>query len=140
MIPRVSMPTSAAPAVPLDVCVCVCVCVLFPSILVTVVPHIKARPVLHFAACFSVRLNQPGSKRRGRIPEAFFFTAVFASMPHLLLRCFASIFYREKGPAVPSVVDNEVELCQLAKLFAFYRFRSPATKMTKNHSRRDSNP
>ena len=93
--------------------------VSFPSILVTV-PPIKARPVLHFAACFSVRLNQPGSKRRGRIPEAFFFiTAVFASMPHLLLRCFASIFYREKGPAVPSVVDNEVELCQLAKLFSF---------------------
>ena len=30
---------------------------------------------------------------------------------------FASIFYREKGPAVPSLVDNDIGFCQLTKLF-----------------------
>jgi len=42
----------------------------------------------------------------------------------------ASIFYREKVSAVPSLVDNEVQFCQqLTKLFTFlYRFRPPDTK------------
>ena len=31
----------------------------------------------------------------------------------------ASIFYREKGSAVPSLVDNDFEFCQLTKIFSF---------------------
>ena len=103
---------------------CVCVCVFFPAILVTA-PSDQGETCaslcsvfrgLHFPAYFSVSLNQPGSHRRRANTGAFSFLLFL--MPHLLLRCLPPFFYREKGPAVPSLGYNDVEFCQLTKLFS----------------------
>ena len=46
---------------------------------------------------------------------------------------FTSIFYRVKGPAIPSLVDNEVEFCQLPKLCQlFTAFDRQLRKREKN--------
>ena len=104
---------------------CVCVCVSFPSILVTV-PPMKVRGVLRFAAysgdytsqrISSVPLNQPGVTQEGANTGAFSFLFFFNAPP--LPAVIASIFYREKGSAFPSLVDNEVEFGRLTKLFSF---------------------
>ena len=85
--------------------------------------------MLHFTAFsrdytlqrFFVLLNQPASHRRGRTLGLFLFSLFFffdAPPPPAVL---ASIFYREKGSsAVPSLVDNDIEVCRLTKLFELF--------------------
>ena len=45
---------------------------------------------------------------------------------------FTSIFFREKGSAVPSLVDNEVEFCRLTKLFSFLPLSNASYESEKN--------
>ena len=109
-------------------CVCVCVCVSFPSILVTV-PPIKAGRVLHFAAYsghytlqrfFFCPSKPTGVTQEGANTGPLSFP--LSSMPRLLLRCLPPFFCREKGPTVPSFVDNDrmkSNFCQLTRIFSF---------------------
>ena len=53
---------------------------------------------------------------------------IFSAPPPTIL---ASIFYHDKGSAVPSLVDHEVEFRQLTKLFSFYRFRPSSNESEK---------
>ena len=66
---------------------------------------------------FSVPLNQPESHRRGRTLGLFSSPCIFFDAPPPPA-VFASILDCEKGSAVPSLVDNEGELCQLTKCFS----------------------
>ena len=45
---------------------------------------------------------------------------------------FASIFDREKGSAVPSLVDNDIEFRQLTKLFSFLLLSTASYEMRKS--------
>ena len=45
---------------------------------------------------------------------------------------FASICYREKGSAVPSLVDNDIEFRQLTKLFSFLLLSTASYEMRKS--------
>ena len=64
-----------------------------------------------------VPLSQQGSHWEGGEPWGFFIFFFFfdAPPPPAVL---ASIFYREKGSAVPSLVETTSNLCQLTKLFS----------------------
>ena len=57
---------------------------------------------------FSFSLDQPGSHIRGggRTLGLFF---LFSILLHLVLRCLPPFFYRERGSAVASLVDTDVE-------------------------------
>ena len=89
----------------------VCLFVSFPSILVTV-PPIKARRVLHFAACSGditlqrtfFRLSKlTGVTQEGANTRDFLFSLCFLCCPHLLLRCLPPfLFARRVQPSLPS--------------------------------------
>ena len=93
----------------------VCVCVFFPSCVgespsdqgETCASPCSVFRRLHFVAHFSVRLHQPGSHRRGQTLGRISFIIFFHAPP--LPTVFASIYYRERSSAVPSLVSNEVK-------------------------------
>ena len=83
---------------------------------------------LHFfPAIFFCPSKPTGVTQEGANTGAFSFFVFFSASPPSAV--FTSIFLFEKDPAVPSLVDSNIGVCQLKKLFGFYRFRPPATKV-----------
>ena len=114
------------------VCVCVCVCILLVYFGDSPSDQGETFASLCSVCILSVRLNHPRSHRRGRTLGLFCFSFfVFLLCPPPPPAVFAYILCREKGSAVPSLVDNDVEFCQLTKLFSFYCFRPPDQKVRK---------
>ena len=81
-------------------------------------------------------ISKPSGVTQERANTAGAFYVLFSLNAPPPPAVLASIFYREKGSAVPSLVDNDVEFGQLTKFSAFYRFRPPAMKVRKNTPRR----
>ena len=97
---------------------CCCCCVFVPSILATV-PPIKARRALENctgSVHFSVQLQLPGVTQEGGF---FLLALVFFAPPS---SCDACLHFLSKEAWVRlflSLVNNEVELCLIKKLFTY---------------------
>ncbi len=67
-----------------------------------------------------------GKHREGLSPSFY-----ILSCPTFLLLCLPT-FYLEKGPAVPFLVDHELEVCFLTKLFSILSLSTPRHESEKN--------